>query len=385
MIGLPEQQELTYAPVTSLVPGIAAPECRVCVAIPACNEEASLSACLDAFAGQVDVSGSPLPYACFEVLLLLNNCRDRSAAVARAWQLAHPAVALHPVELTLPPAKANAGTARRLLLDTAWQRLRAGRLTPSAMLCTDADSTVAPDWIAQNLQALERGADAVGGQIELAEADVQQMPEGLRGCYRRDRQYGELVSHLEHLLDPQPGDPWPRHQHHFGSSLACTPQAYAKAGGMPESPVLEDAAFVHQLRRAGLRLRHEPAVRIFTSGRLQGRAKMGLAAQLTTWRELPSEAAHLVQSAAFLAHRFRTLCLLRQAFSSSSVARVSFPTAEWRCWATKAVETEHSVPDFLAAIDSDSLIDATFKGARDQPIRQAIAALAAAIAGEHAA
>lgn len=369
----------TYAPVASLVPGLVAAGCCACVTIPACNEESNLGACLDAFAQQVDLSGVPLAPRTFELLLLLNNCRDRSAAIARAWQSAHPAITLHCVELHLPPEKANAGTARRLLLDTAWQRLASPQLHSAALLCTDADSTVASDWIAQNLRALASGADAVGGQIELVDGDVQAMPETLRRCYLNDRQYGGLVSQLEDRLDPQPGDPWPRHQHHFGSSLACTREAYHKAGGMPETPVLEDAAFVHQLRRAGLRLRHEPAVRIFTSGRLLGRAKIGLAGQLREWSELPDQDAHLVQSEAFLTHRFRTLRLLRQAFHSCSVDEVGFPTEEWRRWAIQSVSTEPNVADFLAAIDSDGLIETTFTGRREQPITNAIAALTRAI------
>ena len=380
MIGVSAQPVLTYAPVAPLIPGMTAPGCQACVTIPARNEEDTLAACLDALAGQMDLSGAPLPNHCFEVLLLLNNCTDRSAAVARAWQQAHPAVALHCVELDLPANKANAGTARRLLLDTAWQRLGGPQSRSGALLCTDADSAVAPDWIAQNLRALQRGADAVGGQISLAEGEVQSLPECVRRCYRQDRRYGELVAHLEDLLDPQPGDPRPRHQDHFGSSLAFTREAYAKAGGMPESPVLEDETFVHQLRRAGLRLRHEPAVRIFTSGRLNGRAKVGLAAQLRAWAKLQTEEAHLVQSAAFLAHRFRTLRRLREAFSRRSVTEVSFPTAEWRGWAAQAVKSERNVPDVLAAIDSDGLIDATFNGPREQPIHEAIADLLKQIA-----
>lgn len=384
MISSPAQSSFAYKPAASLVPGLAEPACNACVTIPARDEEENLVACLDAFARQIDLSGKPLSGQSFEILLLLNNCSDHSAAKARMWAEAHPMVALRCVELTLPAEKANAGTARKLLFDTAWQRLQGTRCATAALLCTDADSTVAPDWIAQNVQALEHGADAVGGQIELAEEEMQAMPEALRRCYTSDRRYGELVAQLEDLLDPQPGDPWPRHQHHFGSSLACTPQAYAAAGGMPEASVLEDIAFVQQLLRAGLCLRHEPKVRIFTSGRLNGRATVGLAGQLRAWSELPNSDAHVVQSAASLVHRFGTLQLLRQAFFTKSVEALSFPTAEWCHWAMQALHTQSSVPDFLAAIDCDSLIKATFKGVREQPIREAIISLEAAIAANQA-
>lgn len=369
-----------YAPVAPLIAGLAGAACRACVTIPARDEETTLPACLDALAGQVDLGGRTLSRRSFEVLLLLNNCKDGSSAVARAWQYAHPDIALHVAECTLSPELAHAGTARKLLLDTAWQRLAGLRFAPSALLCTDADSVVAPDWIAQNLLALERGADAVGGQIELGDRELDQLPEPVRSCYERDRQYGRLIAHLEALLDPQAGDPWPRHQHHFGSSLACTPQAYAAAGGMPEVPTLEDEAFVHQLRRAGLRLRHEPAVKVYTSARLQGRAKVGLASQLLTWGKLRNAAAHCVQSAAFLAHRFTSLRSLRAAYAARSLGSITFPTGEWRNWALVSLQRANTLVDFLAAIDSDGLIEATFTGQREESIAEAIRALQAGIA-----
>ena len=369
-----------YTPKSSLVPGLAAPDCRACVAIPVRNEEAHLAACLDALAEQVDTQGKPLPHALYEILLLLNNCTDDSVGAALRWQGSRPEMALHFAERTFAPEVAHAGTARRLLLDTAWQRLQGTRPAPCALLCTDADSVVAPDWIAQNLCALERGADAVGGRIELNAAGLQSLPAALRRSYERDREYGELVAHLEDLLDPQPGDPWPRHQHHFGSSLACTPEAYAAVGGMPDCPMLEDQAFVHRLWQAGLRLRHEPAAHIFTSARLDGRAEVGLSWQLRMWSTLPSEQAHRVQSAAFLAHRFETLRALRTAFSLHGLQGISFPTAEWRRWGDAALQAQQNLQEFLAAIDVDALIDRTFTGQREQPIREAISALRVRIA-----
>ncbi len=371
---------MTYHPAPALIVGVAPTGCSACVVVPARDEEGLLDSCLDALLHQETLQGAPLSHRTYEVLLLLNNCADQSASFALRWQLRHPSFALHVVERTFSKEQAHAGTARKLLLDTAFQRLGGLRLAPVAMLCTDADSTVAPDWLAQNLAALGRGADAVGGLIELDAGNLQSLPDKVRRCYERDCRYGQLVAHLEALLDPQPGDPWPRHQHHFGSSLACTPQAYALAGGMPAAPVLEDEAFVHQLRRAGLRLRHEPAVRIATSARLDGRAEVGLAGQLRHWNELSNEKAHQVQSAPFLAHRFSMLSCLRAAFRNRSLQGLHFPTEDWHHWASACLREQGSVPDFLAALDADGLIDATFEGQRQQKIGDAIAALQAGIA-----
>src|SRR5579875_3250180 len=240
----------TLALSAPLLAGSAAATCRACVTIPAKDEADSLSRCLDALASQVDLSHTPLPSCTFEILLLLNNCNDRSAEVAREWSTCHPEVVLHITERVLPPEQAHVGTARRLLMDTAFQRLQGSPHALTAILSTDADSTVAPDWIAQNLSALEHGAEVVGGLVDLLPEELERLSPQVRHCCRQDRRYAQLIAHLEDLLDPQEGDPWPRHLDHFGSSLACTPAAYAYAGGMPAVSPLEDEAFIDRVRRA---------------------------------------------------------------------------------------------------------------------------------------
>ena len=375
---------LSFHPCSPLLPGRAAPACRASVIIPARDEAAALPACLDAFAKQTDTLGAPLGASVFEIVLMLNNCTDDSPAVARRWQVAHPEVGLHILERTLEPAQAHAGTARLLLMDTAWHRLGGLCAEGCAILSTDADSIVAPDWIAQNLAALARGADAVGGAIELKAGEYDALPEQVRRCYRRDRRYAELIARLEDLLDSQPGDPWPRHLDHFGSSLACTPAAYARAGGMPAVTPLEDEAFVDRLRRADLCLRHEPAVRVFTSARLDGRATLGLAGQLRSWGELPDEAAHMVPSAAYLAHRFRSLRQLREIFRKGSADGLPRRLQPWRDRMRCALLQEETIPGFLTAIDCDGLIAATFSGACKQRIDDAIRGLEAVLMSGHA-
>ena len=99
--------------------------------------------------------------------------------------------------------------------------------------------------------------------------------EGVREAYRNDRRYQYLIAEMEDWFDPQVGDPWPRHLEHFGASLACTPEVYARAGGMPRLAELEDVAFVDRLRQVDARVRHEPRVVVYTSARLDGRIATG--------------------------------------------------------------------------------------------------------------
>jgi hypothetical protein len=363
-----------FWPEAPLMQGTAHENCRAIVILPARNEEACLAATLDALAAQTDLSGAPIPTNAMETLLLLNNCTDASAEVVRQWQAMHPGFVLHLVERTLPQEVAHVGTARRLLMDTAWSRLtgRAG----SAILSTDADTLVAPDWVAQNLRAIAHGADAVGGVIHLMEGDLESLPTGAREAYLRDHKYQRLIAELEHWLDPQDGDPWPRHLEHFGASLACTPQIYARAGGLPAVKPLEDVAFVDALRRVGAKLRHDPAVMVSTSARLDGRAEVGLSGQLRIWQDR-SEAGqpHLVRSCEWLVHRFECLGRLRRVCLNANAKELAGLPAAWHAQILRVREEAHSVCEFLGAIDSERLIHESFRGESDAPISRTIESL----------
>ena len=286
--------------------------CLASVIIPARNEEASLAATLDSLRLQVDTKGRALDPSTFEVLLLLNNCTDSSSIVAREYAANYPSLRLHVLECVLPAPGAHVGTARRLLMDLACERLEETRNKFAAILSTDADTLVAPNWIARNLQHIAAGAEVVGGIIHLLPDDLHALAEGTRKAYDFDRIYQSLVARLESLLDPDPADPWPRHLEHFGASLACTCDVYRRAGGMPAVTPLEDVAFVDALRKVHARIRHATDVHIYTSARLDGRADVGLSGQLRHWqRDAEQNRPQMVQSAEWIEHRFRTLGLLR--------------------------------------------------------------------------
>lgn len=353
-----------FEPLAEIVEGNADRRCRACITVPARNEAASLARCLDALAAQTDLYGSVLPSECYEILLLLNNCTDESAQIARAWQLDHPHTRVHIVDCMLAKDEAHVGTARRLLMDTAWSRLvqAVDQGSPCAILSTDADSVVATDWLAQNMRALQEGADVVGGRVNLLQQDLESLPQSVRRCYESDREYAQLIAELEDLLDPQLGDPWPRHLDHFGSSLAMTPQAYAVAGGMPAVSPLEDEAFIDKARQASLVIRHDPKVNIYTSARSIGRAAVGLAGQFRLWNELADGNAHLVRSAAFVEHRFRSLRRLREIFETKALTGLSLPTEWWVNTFQQALANEATYPAFLGAVYCDILIEESFGG-----------------------
>ncbi|SET84105.1 glycosyltransferase [Hymenobacter actinosclerus] len=301
----PNNAALPASPWNHLPPP--APALRASIIIPAKDEAEALPATLAALAAQTNEQGQPLPTGCFEVLVLANNCTDGTAAAVRAFAATHPALALYVAELTLPPAEAHVGRARRLLMDEAAHRLEQAGQSGAAIISTDADTRVAPDWLAATLRELARGTDAVAGRI-LMEETSRACP--VRRCQLQDATYQLLRARLETQLDPQPHDPWPRHHQHFGASLAVTVAAYRQVGGLPVVPFLEDEALYQALLRHDLRVRHSPAVRVFTSGRQQGRVAVGLSWQLREWARLGQQQL-LVPDPAALVHELRLRRRLR--------------------------------------------------------------------------
>ncbi|MFD2784808.1 glycosyltransferase [Hymenobacter rubripertinctus] len=342
------------------------PGLRAIVVVPAKDEAADLPATLAALAAQTDEAGYPLLPSTFEVLVLANNCRDDTARVVREFAARHPSVAVYVAEVTLPPAEAHVGRARRLLLDEAARRLELAGHPAACLISTDADTRVAPDWLAATFRELAAGAAAVCGRILMADADPA-CP--VRRYQLRDAAYHLLRTQLEAQLDPQPHDPWPRHHQHFGASFALTVTAYRQVGGLPVVPYLEDEALYQALLRHDLPVRHSPAVRVYTSGRQQGRVAVGLSWQLREWASLGAQEA-LVPNPVELIAELRLRRELREHWLGTA-ARFS----------SKRPQTELLV----AAMAGFSSFGAFWEWARPQvlpaggfaavPLRQAIAAL----------
>jgi hypothetical protein len=238
---------------------------KTIVAIPVKNEAGRIGDCLDALSRQ---QGD----AVFEVVLLLNNCIDETAAVVRAWT-SRSRLRVHIHEIALPPCRANAGHARALAMRHA--AALAGR--DGVLLTTDADGRVYPDWVAANLAALQSGCDAVAGRAEIDPAEAALIPAPLHEDDARECAYAAMLDEIDALLDPHSADPWPRHSEHSGASIAVTTKAYRRAGGIPAVGLGEDRAFFDTLRRSDVRIRHAPEVRVIVSGRTEGRAIGGMA------------------------------------------------------------------------------------------------------------
>lgn len=235
------------------------------IAIPVHEEVDRIGGCLKALAEQVDAPPA-------KVLLLLNNCRDGTAIVVRSLRR-QLALAIEVIEHDFAPKFANAGHARALAMTLAAEQ--AG--PAGVLLTTDADSLAPPDWLARNLAALAAGAELVCGRAVIDPVEALAIHPSLHEDDRLEIAYGTLLDEIDSLIDPDPADPWPRHGEESGASLAVTVEAWQRAGGVPKLPLGEDRAFVAALRRVDAPIRHDPAVHVIVSGRLQGRAAGGMA------------------------------------------------------------------------------------------------------------
>ena len=181
------------------------------------------------------------------------------------------------------------------------------------LLTTDADSRPASDWAASNCAALN-AADVVCGRIERRGPDTDPQRTRLE-------QYLMRLHAVRRTIDPIPHDPLPSHPHTGGASIACTVGAYHAAGGMPLLASGEDRAFVEAARRAGLRVRHDPAVRVATSARHHGRAIGGLADALRQGRiDTAAGRPAIVEHPDDAAARYRLQALARAAYGRDDAA-----------------------------------------------------------------
>jgi len=235
------------------------------IAVPVKDEAARLPACLQALLRQ---KSAPRPI----IIVLVNNSSDSSAAIAR--DIAATAESRVIVEeIVLVGRQASAGGARRLVMNMAAD-LAGSR---GIILTTDADGRAPPNWLRANLAAIRAGADAVAGRAVIDPVDEARIPAALIDADALESEYADLLDQIVAILDPDPVDPWPRHDEHSGASIAVTVDSFRRAGGIPDIAMGEDRAFFQRLRRVDADIRHDRDISVIVSGRTEGRAIGGMA------------------------------------------------------------------------------------------------------------
>jgi len=214
------------------------------VVVPVHDEEEHLAHCVFSV-----LNSSPAGLAT-HVVLVLDSCVDGSAGVAQR----------SPVEV-VTVAHTNVGRARAAGVAALLGHFGDVERSSLWLATTDADTRVAPEWLAHQVALANAGADAVAGTVEVADwsAHPHHVPRRFRLRYER------------------PGD---SHGHVHGANLGMRASAYLSAGGFAPLPCGEDRALWTALGTSGAALVSTRRNPVSTSGRAQGRAPGGFADHL---------------------------------------------------------------------------------------------------------
>lgn len=212
------------------------------VVIPVHNEAALLGECLEAVA--LAARDPRLEHEPVEVVVVLDACTDRSAAIA----VRHGAQI---VSLNAGCVGAARALGASFALDSGARWLA----------FTDADTRVPPDWLSSQLAA---DADVTCGPVAIE--DWSAHPYGVRERFLEQYARG--------------GD---RRVH--GANLGMSAAAYRASGGFPALRNGEDAALLDSLLALGCRVAWRALPAVITSARWDSAIEGGFAARLRDLRE----------------------------------------------------------------------------------------------------
>lgn len=232
--------------------------------VPAKDEEQLVGRCVHALAGQHGVDSGA-----YEVILVLDGCRDATRAEALAAAARHPGLRLHLVE----GPGLGVGRARRVGMEAACTRLASVGRPHGLIACTDADSAVDRRWVAVQLELAARGAAAIGGRIDI-------LPEDLRLLSQRTLDARKLSGARRRMLAAGRGHGLAEHGYFSGASMSLRAELYRDIGGIEPVVALEDESLERTLLERGVAIVRSNMVRVSTSGRTEGRAPRGLAHDL---------------------------------------------------------------------------------------------------------
>ncbi|KTR05989.1 hypothetical protein NS365_09365 [Aureimonas ureilytica] len=246
------------------------------------------------------------------VVLVVNGSTDDTLARALALFEAGDAPFLL-LDVNWQPGRGSAPLARRLALDLAFE------LSPHAHLFSiDADTVVQPGWRAAYEAEFTGGAALVCGAIGFDPAEAALLPPTDEAAETVLREYRAASREIDARLDPDPLNPWPHHGNIGGANFGLRAGVYGAVGGLPVTSFGEDRALLRRVRALGLPVRFSEGPLVWTSCRLDGRARGGLSDELKRSR---NEADPLVDEALEPADVLERRIRARLAFSRAGSAQ----------------------------------------------------------------
>lgn len=269
------------------------------------------------------------------ITVLINNSHDNTLNLARDWANSCEIPVLI-VNVRFPPALSHAGKARQTALGIASKCVsRQGYL-----LTTDADSHPYPDWVENSISPMEAGrADMVCGQIFLDPEAAERLPDLILKRGDIEEEYRTISREINHLINPDPVNAWPFHGQTSGASIAVTVRAYREVGGLPAVPVGEDRAFAKAFEVNDLAILYADDAKVWTSSRLGGRAKGGMA---DTIAARVAGRKHICDESVELAETVLSRALWRAKFRHAYAASGNLAAI----YAEAGINVATDVPDF---------------------------------------
>lgn len=238
----------------------------VAVVVPVNNEEQSLPSCIRGLRSAAFRAGQEHPEVTVEVIFALDRCTDQSADIIESggyrWVVSDvPGVG--------PARAAGAAAALEALGGFADHRI--------LIACTDADSIVPSEWLTQQVDLANKGADVIVGAVRPNPAELDD--------------HRERAWELTHLDGQASG-------HIHGANLGIRANFYLAVGGFAPLLEHEDVDLVNRAAARGARVEPTERICVLTSGRLEGRTAGGYAGYLRDELISLAESSPIEQSVA---------------------------------------------------------------------------------------
>ena len=215
---------------------------KIAIVIPAHNEASTIINCLAA----VQLAIEQLPSTIIaHPLVVLDSCIDDTLALVKATGIDYICC-----EYQCVGQARDIGIRQAIAHGATW------------LVCTDADSIVASDWLVQQVTHIaQQTTDMICGVVSIDSWE------------HLTRQTQE--AYLAHYQDVM------GHRHIHGANLSFSTEAYLAVGGFKPLPCHEDVELVKSFETQNYRITWSNKVRVTTSSRLQARAKEGFATFLS--------------------------------------------------------------------------------------------------------
>ena len=215
---------------------------KIGIVIPAHNEVMTIAKCLASVRSAIEQLPSMIKAY---PLVVLDSCTDNTQSIVKAAGIDYLCCDYQCVGRVR-----DIGIRHAITNGATW------------IACTDADSVVTVDWLAQQIEHIShQPTDMICGVVQV-DSWARLTPQT-----RKD-----YIAHYQDRMG---------HHHIHGANLSFSSEAYLAVGGFASIPCHEDVDLVSRFEDQSYAITWSNRVRVMTSSRLQARATEGFAAFLT--------------------------------------------------------------------------------------------------------